>query len=251
MKQLKVTLETITPLFLGGANPRGDPELRAPSFRGVMRFWLRALLGGVVGDNPQEIFKRESAVFGSTEHASSVVVRVNHQLPQPVGYSKLTANKTGLAYLLFSARGTRTEPERTAVPAGKTLELKLQFRSGSQDDLSLKAALASLWLLTRFGGVGSRSRRGGGNLQVLSVQGEVPSSLPSLQLGAKTPGELQEELAKGLSQLREWAAKAFNGSLQPKFSDQPEFDVLHPDFCKIWVVDRTFNKWDEALNEFG
>ncbi|MCS7254978.1 MAG: hypothetical protein NZ781_13275, partial [Armatimonadetes bacterium] len=63
-------------------------------------------------------------------------------------------------------------------------------------------------------------------MQVLSVQGEVPSSLPSLQLGAKTPGELQEELAKGLSQLREWAAKAFNGSLQPKFSDQPEFDVL-------------------------
>ncbi len=44
---LTVTLETVTPLFLGGADPRGAPELRAPSFRGAMRYWLRAALGTV------------------------------------------------------------------------------------------------------------------------------------------------------------------------------------------------------------
>jgi hypothetical protein len=31
---LTVTLETVTPMFLGGADPRGTPELRVPSVRG-------------------------------------------------------------------------------------------------------------------------------------------------------------------------------------------------------------------------
>jgi hypothetical protein len=33
MRALNVTLETVTPVFLGGANPRGEPELRAPTCR--------------------------------------------------------------------------------------------------------------------------------------------------------------------------------------------------------------------------
>lgn len=43
-RTLTVTLETVTPLFLGGADPRGAPELRAPAFRGALRYWLRATL---------------------------------------------------------------------------------------------------------------------------------------------------------------------------------------------------------------
>lgn len=50
-KSLTVTLQTVTPLFLGGAGPRGAPELRAPSFRGALRYWLRAALGEAIGDN--------------------------------------------------------------------------------------------------------------------------------------------------------------------------------------------------------
>lgn len=45
MLKLTVTLETVTPLFLGGADPRGEPELRPPAFRGTLRYWLRAALG--------------------------------------------------------------------------------------------------------------------------------------------------------------------------------------------------------------
>jgi len=43
--RLTVTLETVTPLLLGGAVPRESPELRLSSLRGVMRYWLRAALG--------------------------------------------------------------------------------------------------------------------------------------------------------------------------------------------------------------
>jgi len=31
MRELRLRLETVTPMFLGGANPRGAPELRPPS----------------------------------------------------------------------------------------------------------------------------------------------------------------------------------------------------------------------------
>jgi len=171
--EIKLSLETVTPLFLGGANPRGEPELRSPPFRGAMRFWLRALLGGVLADNPLEIFKHESAVFGSTEHASPVIVRIQHSSLHSVAYSRLTANKTGLAYSFFNARATGSEPERKAIQ-GK-FGLTCQSRSGTQSVLPFESAYASLWLLTRFGGIGSRSRRDGGNLQVQSVQGTVPS----------------------------------------------------------------------------
>ncbi len=44
MRQLTVTLETVTPMFLGGAEPRGKPELRAPSFRGALRYWWNTLV---------------------------------------------------------------------------------------------------------------------------------------------------------------------------------------------------------------
>ncbi len=47
MFQLSVTLETVTPLFLGGADPRGAPDLRSSAFRGALRYWLRAALGMV------------------------------------------------------------------------------------------------------------------------------------------------------------------------------------------------------------
>ncbi len=44
MDKLVVTLKTVTPLFLGGANPNDTAELRAPSIKGALRFWYRAMV---------------------------------------------------------------------------------------------------------------------------------------------------------------------------------------------------------------
>lgn len=46
LRFLDLELQTVTPLMTGGAFYQA--ELRPPSFRGVMRYWLRALLGGVL-----------------------------------------------------------------------------------------------------------------------------------------------------------------------------------------------------------
>jgi len=241
-------LETITPLFLTGADPRGEPELRATSIRGALRFWLRALLGGVIGDKDLDALRKaESAVFGSTDTgASPVVVRIrNLSRGAPIPFSAM-AGKQGLSYLFFAARGTQNKPERKAIPAGSSFELELSLRAGVQDQDALLKAYAALWLLTHLGGLGARSRRGAGSLQVTQVQGDVAdSALPSLEVRAKTPGELQEELQKGLRQLR-------NSIGTSTFISSPStFDVLHPSVCKIWVMDRQFTSWEEALDTIG
>ncbi len=250
MKKVSFTLETVTPLFLGGADPRGRPELRAASVRGALRFWLRALLGGIIGDNDLDALRQaESAVFGSTDTgASPVVVRVWHGSLRTQSFSELAANRAGVCYLYFAARGTRREAERCAIVAESSFKLLLNVRAGVSelDNMALQRAYAALWLLTHLGGLGARSRRGAGSLQATQAPGE-PTNLPSLIVRATTPDELQKELADGLRCLRQLVSTTSPGSINTPSA----FDVLHPNVCKVWVVNRSFNSWEEALDTIG
>ena len=74
LKFLDVDLEAVTPLWIGGADRRA--ELRPPSMRGCLRYWFRALAGGLLQESLPEIFAAESAVFGNYKRASAVVVRL-------------------------------------------------------------------------------------------------------------------------------------------------------------------------------
>lgn len=169
-RSLRLTLETVTPLFLGGADPRGQPELRAPPFRGAMRYWLRAALGGVIGDGDlSRLHALEQAVFGSTQHGSPVVVRVKE------GAQALRSCATLI--LPHKQSGSRN-----AFASGQIFELSLhQLRSN--DDLVWDAACASLALMLTFGGVGLRARRGYGTLRLRDGQ---------LGLVTKWPASMEE-----------------------------------------------------------
>ncbi|HPU57120.1 MAG TPA: type III-B CRISPR module RAMP protein Cmr1, partial [Verrucomicrobiota bacterium] len=46
MKTLTATYRIVTPMFLGGANPESQAELRISSIKGALRFWWRALMWG-------------------------------------------------------------------------------------------------------------------------------------------------------------------------------------------------------------
>lgn len=265
MAQLEVRLETVTPLFLGGSDPRGAPELRAASFRGVLRFWLRALLGGVLGDrNLDDLRKAEAAVFGSTDAASPVVVRIQSQamlIDQTIPFSQLAQwdqgkqayQKPGIAYLFFAARQTersairtKQEPERSAIRAGTSFQLILSERAGVSAGTALRQAYAALWLLTHLGGLGARARRGAGGVQATQVQEQL-KDLPPLIVQATSPEQLQKELRDGLQKLR----SIISSQGSAKVSNPSAFDILHPDVCKIWVINRTFDSWVEALDAIG
>jgi CRISPR-associated protein Cmr1 len=152
VRTVTVTLETVTPLFLGGAELR--PELRPPAFRGALRYWLRAALGGVIGDNNfAGLHRLESAVFGSTDSGSPIQIR-RHGNPRE-SEEKVLPHKEG-----------RQAASRKAFSSGQTFKLSLsQFRS--DDEPTWQSACSALNLALTLGGVGLRSRRGHGTLRVI------------------------------------------------------------------------------------
>jgi len=189
MPKVKLQLELVTPLFSGGADPRGKLELRAAPIRGELRYWLRALLGaqGITGLDALQA--RESAVFGNTQVGSPITVRVR------------AASGSALKQEHRSILPHSNDPKKNhPVPAFKEnqlLELELVTRPGR--DLPLEALQAlGLWL--NFGGLGKRARRGFGSLQLrsLDVDGVIlppdifkPGSIPLPANGAALAAQLQ------------------------------------------------------------
>lgn len=152
MYHLSLDLEIVTPLFLGGADPRGQPELRPPAFRGALRYWLRAALCSAVGDQSLTALRNlEAAVFGDTTTGSPTGLRLS-QPPLPHAPAHILPHKQNLG-------------RRDAFSAGGMFKLRLdQVRN--DDEAVWQAACTALSLALTFGGVGLRSRRGYGTVRV-------------------------------------------------------------------------------------
>lgn len=60
------TCKVITPMFLHGADNK-IPEFRAPSIKGAMRFWWRAVNASVDND---KLIEREKILFGGINNTS-------------------------------------------------------------------------------------------------------------------------------------------------------------------------------------
>lgn len=256
---LTVTLETITPLFLGGAEPRGAPELRPPAFRGVLRYWLRAALGGVLGDDIEAVRRAEAAVFGSTDEtrggASAVTVRIRSRtLPGPERFRRSQRPQSGRDYLYWSMaesgqvqRGNYLPP-RQYLPTGTKFDLTIATRPGaSNHNAALEAAAAALWLLVQLGGVGSRSRRTAGSLRVLE---DVQFQGLQFTLRGDSAEEVARSLADGLRRVREVCATMSGGNTSCVVQAPTSFDVLHPATCAVWVLGM-WSSADAAVEAIG
>ncbi len=247
MQKISVVLETITPLFLGGADPRGKPELRAPSVRGALRYWLRALLGGVYGDDHrglQKIKQKETEIFGDTNSGSNLVCQMRelHQITGiPLQLDQ--KNRPGETYLLWANStkdGTRKYLNETS------FELFLKPRiGGTMNAQNFNLVAASLWLLLYFGGLGTRSRRLMGSLRVNAVK-NWPDDLPSLDFKCDEPNALAERLASSIKQLR----RLLPVETHAKFSSYSEFDIFHPDHTAIYVWNQK-KSVQELVEDFG
>lgn len=158
-RELKLDLLAVTPLLLAGANNQ-MPEIRAPALRGVMRYWWRATLGGVIGDsNLDGLRDLETAVFGSTDSASPIAIRLRPLLP--ANQSKPREESE----MILPHKG-KSGGSRQAIVAGERISLVMhQWRLA--DDAVWQAACASLNLALTFGGVGLRARRGYGTLRII------------------------------------------------------------------------------------
>lgn len=248
MREVTLTLRVLTPLFLSGAD-QTTAELRAPSFRGLMRYWYRALTGGLIGATPQnceQIKQIETDLFGATDSGSAITIRVSttsskiQEFSEPISV-RVGGNwqATGKGYLLWTmARSGKAErgnlkPARWYFPPGTSFHVTLSTRG--TDTTKLEQALSAFWLLTQFGGIGSRSRRCAGSLAVQQVQGENTTTLPFV-VGVGDAQQLKQMLEQGLKEAKQIAKNALKESEKLQPITQADFDILAPGVCRIWIL---------------
>ena len=186
-QRVTAEFEVVTPLFLGGADPVRTVELRAPSIKGVLRFWWRALAWSRHDGNLEAIRREESRLFGAagddpTSGQSSFALRARwlqeRRSLHTVDVRSLTDNRPGTGYLSYGVinRGSGQNP-RPCYELGGRFELELrQLRSKkkverepqSEFDVSIVDALKLFGLL---GDLGGRGRRGWGSVALTRLDG--------------------------------------------------------------------------------
>ena len=166
---MKLLITFLTPAFIGKAN-NAEADFRTPSLKGFMRYWFRTLLRKA-GLSWKDIYEEESKIFGSTERASEVKIRV---LEKDVRYIK-TGEFIGRDYFYLSyiagiglAKSGRWQ--RGAIAPDSKVKLELLPRKKGTED-SVKIAFLSLFIGSYFQGLGARSRKGFGAFEV-EVEGE-------------------------------------------------------------------------------
>lgn len=214
MDKLVVTFKTVTPLFLGGAEPNKQAELRVPSVKGAMRFWYRAIDPDYRANEPK--------IFGSTDEGQAkFTLRIKNHKESSTGFQKSnygsftdgtgTHGKNGIIYLgypLETGSGDRGNyQQRKFIDTNEVIGLELLFKE-PPDEKTRKAVLSSLWLLGHIGGLGFRCRRGFGtvSLKEMSADREKWLEIESLQPAHDTDSTKKwiEEFRKGLEVLRQW-----------------------------------------------
>lgn len=201
--RVDATYGVVTPMFCSGSDP-GRPELRLSSFKGVLRFWWRALAWAEYGADYSVIRTKESGLFGSAESGQSQVdlrmmqnpnpsiVPVGKQLCLPgSGNREIGAGARYLGYGVMEAFDSRKRNKRAGQLTRACFQCPFEFtvrmrvRKADQEDLRmLRKALIALGTL---GGMGAKSRKGYGSLVLRSVrvdgisQWRPPQSLDDLK----------------------------------------------------------------------
>lgn len=195
METKEFEVEIVTPLFLGGADPK-KAELRAPSIKGALRFWWRALYGS---DDLQDMKKREAKIFGSTtekanfsiqlkdiENIRPVLINLPQGLKDPTKIKGKTFPISIVEYLAYGLCEYNKAQKKNVytkehVPSGTKFKIVFSIKNHSFRE----QILDSLKMLVNYGGLGSHSRNGFGSINIdgltnsLNLQGE-PKSFSSL-----------------------------------------------------------------------
>ncbi len=249
MQEVTFEVETITPLFLAGAD-QATAELRAPSFRGEMRYWLRALVGGLVGTGPEglkTVRDAEAEVFGATDRGSAIQIKISHPEIRPIAFTENISRPgsghqaTGKGYLLWSMRLKR--PPRCYI--APNTQFQIHLLTHGTDAMRHKKGIAALWLLTHLGGIGSRSRRCAGSLSIRFKERTVYDFPFDIPADTET---LKKQIEQGIA-----VAKSLYPSTLEQLTPEALFDAISEKTCRIWILQhqRPWNTPEEAMQAIG
>lgn len=193
METITFNCRFITPAFLGGADPKGTPELRPPSIKGALRFWWRAQYDLA---DLAEMKKRESEIFGGVDGdgatRSSFIIRVQHEefqtsLKLPDFKSAVRDKHFKINIFEYLAFGTFDRDNvkkenvlnRSFVLQGQSFQVIFIFTKSEFREEVIKA----FHLFSLFGGLGNRSRNGLGGIIIDNYK--MPSDWLSILKGLK------------------------------------------------------------------
>lgn len=188
-EELLARYRIVTPMFLGGADQRCDGSLRAPSLKGALRFWWRALnwprfrANADVAQALRKLHEEEARLFGlaakeednrqtggqgtflmTVRPVAGGRLRVVEKDKVHLSFKKVTGARY-LGYGLMGAFGANAAKlERDCIAEAQSFEVRLRFRG--QIEPSVVVALKALGLL---GGLGSRARHGMGSIALESL----------------------------------------------------------------------------------
>jgi len=193
MKEIRLSCEVITPLFMGGANM--EPEIRTQSINGVIRWWFRTL-----GGSKEE----EKKLFGWTgqESKKGAVKFVVYKEPYNSRdiQSCLDSSKNGLNYLAFSLK----RQNRQCLYVGYKFDLRIIF-STILEEKEKKKFLGALWCAFYLGNFGSRARRGFGSIMVKEISGDFDNFISFVP-----KGDIKECLRSNYKEIKSLFPKANN-----------------------------------------
>lgn len=232
MNVLEVSYRLVTPAFLEGFRTKKEyVRLRETSMKGLIRFWWRALAYAQYHDDISMIRKHEEALFGSTKSASSIVFLPSDQDGLVTDDSDAPFSKyQGIRYLGYGLIGHGVTE---AIPYIKApLQFTIRMLARADFDPLLLDALKILGLI---GGVGRRTRRGFGSLNILAI---------------KHNGDVLWESPKNLDGMRH----SLHEVLQRRTSSSlfPSFTAFGPQ-TEIYVLGHGKNLWtlwDEVGSQF-
>jgi len=174
MKTITFECETITPMFMYGADGT-TPELRPASIKGVTRFWWRAIHGNL---ELSELKKREGEIFGDTEKKSKLIIHPieitednNYEISLTPHHKKGYCSESNQNCFFINNKCMKAK-----LRIGKLYKFILKI-SIKDNPYMNKEQLENLFILTTtLGGFGQRSRRGFGSVQILKIKEDLRTS---------------------------------------------------------------------------
>lgn len=255
--RLTLTFEVLTPLFMGGAD-QNKAELRSPSFKGLLRFWYRAVDPEFANIRYEHSsITEETALFGGSgtnAGQSALLLKLLPGKPETIPWDSEKAKsfsvgsgknaKNGLIYLGFPFQ--MRNDGRRAISPGQLFKIQCILLNGNEKDR--QRITAAMWLLGHLGGGGSRNRRGFGSLALRRWEPEIENEWPEIK---KLPLLLESAsiqkwamgFSSALEQFRKWFGKFEAGFHHPH---------LGPGF-KVFPMEDNFAKseWMSVLNHMG
>ena len=188
------TLTLATPAFLAGAKQQGgDCDLRPATLRGLLRWWWRTMHAAHL--DRTALRNLETVVWGDAENGGAIAVSVEGAVRPAVKLfdkRKIARDRKlkepsrrnitqGLFYVSYGMdeKVKGQERRRHYAEPGARWTVTLKARKGRLSDGGrrieageiLGQGEAALWLLCRYGGIGSKARKGFGSCADVEVAG--------------------------------------------------------------------------------